>query len=181
MLTVTIPPVDQFNNETSEFVRVHDGATIELEHSLVSLAKWESKWKKSFLSSDSKTTEETFSYLEIMCLTPEIPPAIFRHMPNSVMAEINAYIEDKMTATFFTELGEKKGNREIITNEIIYNWMIALNIPLEWENRHLNKLFTLLRVVNTKNQPEKKMTRQQILARNRQLNNERRAQHNTAG
>lgn len=180
MLKITIPGEELFDDEKQEFSHA-EGFVLELEHSLFSLSKWESKFHKPFLGNDKKTTEESIEYIRMMILTPDVPDEVFDRLSPENVKEISDYIDNKMTATWFSDTPNKPGPREVITAEIIYYFMIALNVPLECEHWHLNRLFTLLRVVNQKNQPEKKMSRREIAARNRALNAQRKAQMNTTG
>jgi len=180
MLSITIPGVDMFDEVSQTFISSSD-VTLELEHSLVSLSKWESTWEKSFLGPDPKTTEETRGYIEAMTLTPNVPAEVYLRLTNENLQQVNAYLPSKMTATWFTELKGQPKSREIITAEIIYYWMIALNIPIDCENWHLNRLFTLIKVMNQKNAPAKKMSKQEAAAQQRALNEQRRAQYNTKG
>lgn len=180
MLRITVPSVEVFNEATQEFDKFPE-TILELEHSLVSLSKWESTWEKPFLGQDSKTTEETYGYIRAMSLTEDIPEDVFLRFTPDNLKLVNSYINAKMTATWFKENPNQPPNREIITAEIIYYWMIALNIPFECQYWHLNKLMTLIQVCNQKNQPEKKMSQRELAARNRQLNAQRKAQFNTRG
>lgn len=181
MLSITVPGTEFYNSQTEEFITQGE-YTITLEHSLVSLSKWEQKFEKPFLGPDQKTTEETFGYIEAMNLTPNIPSEVFYRLSNENIKTVNDYIEQKMTATWFNEpKGKSSANREIITAEIIYYWLVALNIPFETQEWHLNRLLTLIKVCNNKNAPEKKMSRQEIAERNRALNEERLARFNTTG
>lgn len=183
MLTLTIPGVEYFDDEKQRFFTVND-TTLEFEHSLVSLSKWESKWEKPFISPDEKTPEEVLDYISrCMLLTPNVPPETFSKFTSDHYKQINEYIEAKMSATWFTELPKKPGprRREIITSEIIYYWMDELKIDLDWENRHLARLFTLIKVHNEKNQPEKKVDKRALMERNRRLNEERLKQLGTKG
>lgn len=179
MLRITVPMRESYNELTNEFI-YYPEETLELEHSLVSISKWESKWHKPFLSSSEKTTEEILDYIRCMCSDSHINPDIFKRLSEDNIRAINAYLDDPMTATTINDRGSK-GNREIITSEIIYYWMVAHNIPFECQHWHINRLLTLVRVCNVKNSPEKKMSKQEILARNKQLNAERRKQLNTKG
>lgn len=179
MLEITIPSIELWNEEKQEFISIK-GATLKLEHSLVSLSKWESKWCKAFLSKDDKTREETLDYIKCMTLTQNVDPDLYAFITDDNMNKIATYINSPMTATTFRE-ESKGGPREIITAELIYYWMIALNIPFECQKWHLNRLLTLIRVCNIKNQPPKKMSKREIMSRNASLNAARRKQLNSKG
>ena len=182
MLQITIPAVEVFDERTNEFVIVMEEQTLQLEHSLVSLSKWESKWHKSFLTYGSKMTEEeTIDYIKCMTITQHVKPEVYTNLTNDNLRQINEYISDPMTATYFSEDTSKKGGREIVTAELIYYWMIALNIPFECRKWHLNQLLTLIRVCNVKNAPPKKRSKKDIFSRNAQLNAARRKQLNSKG
>lgn len=178
-LVIHISP-DTWDEEKEEFV---DGKTqiLQLEHSLVSLSKWESNWCKPFLSTGLKTDEEALDYIKCMTLNRNVDPDIYNYLTSAHIESVNKYIEAPMTATTFTEDKNGKRNREIITSELIYYWMIALNIPSEYQKWHLNRLLTLIRVCNIKNQPQKKMSKREAMSRNAALNAARRKQLNTKG
>lgn len=178
MLLLTIPPIEMFNEKTNEFVYSKE-TKISLEHSLVSLSKWESKWNKPFLSKDNKTLEETIDYIRCMTITQNVDPDVYFRLTDDNINTINKYIESPMTATTFSDNG--RNSREIITSELIYYWMISLNIPMECQRWHLNRLLTLIRVCNIKNTPPKKMSRREIMDRNAALNAARRKKYNSTG
>ena len=181
MLQITIPSRDDLWDESKgEFVTSKEQKLV-LEHSLVSLSKWESKWCKPFLSKQEKTTEETIDYIRCMTLTQNVDPEVYNFLTDDNIRDVNAYIEAPMTATWFSNSNTGKQNREQITAELVYYWMIALNIPFECQKWHLNRLLTLIRVCEVKNSPPKKMTRRELLNRNAALNAARRKQLNSKG
>lgn len=180
MLKLIVPGDEHFNNQTGEFITVGD-IELEMEHSLLSLSKWESKTEKCFLSGEEQTPEELLYYFNCMTLTPGDHSATISTLPEKSLLEINDYINSKQTATTFGEMPERKGRGEIISAELIYYWMVAFNIPFECENWHLNRLFALIRICNIKNTKPKKMSRHEVASRNRDLNAQRKAQLNTSG
>lgn len=181
MLQIKVPLSHEgWDEEKNEFVEPKV-QLLQLEHSLVSLSKWESKWCKPFLSKEAKTSEETMDYIKCMTVTQNVKPEVYDHLTKDNIDEINRYIDAPMTATTFPEDKNGKRNREIITAEVIYYWMVALQIPFECQKWHLNKLITLIRVCNAKNAPSKKMSKREIMSRNAQLNAARRKQLNSKG
>lgn len=181
MLTIVVEPVELFDDEKQQFLTT-EALTFDLEHSLVSLSKWESIWEKPFLGPDDKTTEETFSYIECMCLTEGIPPETFRMLSAKNVQLVNEYVNKKMTATWFNKKqAGPPSRRETITAEVIYYWMVAQSIPIETEAWHLNRLLTLIQVTSEKNAPKKKMSRREAAQQQRMLNQQRQAKFNTQG
>lgn len=181
MLQIKVPiGPEGWDDMKQEFVEP-ETVVLELEHSLVSVSKWEAKWCKAFLSKLNKTDEEILDYVKCMVLTPNVDPDVFNHLTAENFREINAYIEAPMTATHFTEDKGSKSSREVVTSELIYYWMIALTIPDKYENWHLNRLLTLIRVCNIKNSPPKKRSQSAIAKDYSAINAARRAQLNTKG
>lgn len=181
MLTITIPAVEMFDDEKQEFIIVTKEQTLQLEHSLVSLSKWESKWCKAFLSNEEKTNEQVIDYIKCMTITQNVNPDVYDRLSKSNIEEINKYISAPMTATTFYNDYQKGRSKEVVTSELIYFWMISLNVPMECQKWHLNRLLTLIRVCNVKNAPPKKMSRREIMSRNAALNAARKKQLNTKG
>jgi hypothetical protein len=180
MLQITIPSVELWDEGKQEFVSTKE-KTLQLEHSLVSLSKWESKWGKAFLTKTDKTTEEVVDYVRCMTLTQNVSPDTYNYLTEEHFVQINNYIAAPMTATTF--YGDKKqgGSRETVTAELIYYWMISLNIPFECQKWHLNRLLTLIRVCEVKNTPPKKRSKREMASQYAALNEARRRQLNTRG
>ena len=146
MLTIKVPiSPEGWDDEKQEFVEPKI-QTLQMEHSLVSLSKWESKWKTPFYSKKEMTAEETLDYIKCMTLTKNVNPEVYDHLTRENIKEVMDYIGDPMTATTFGKETNKNNNREIITSELIYYWMIASNIPFECQKWHLNRLITLIRI-----------------------------------
>lgn len=180
MLRITVPEVENFNELTGEFCIVMEEQTLELEHSLYALSKWESTWNQPFFSAKDKTYEETIDYIKCMTINGNVNPEVYKYLTVNNVNQINEYINATMTATTFPK-EPNKPSREIVTAELIYYWMIALNIPFECQHWHLSRLFTLIKVCNIKNQPPKKMGRRELMSRNAALNASRRQQLNSKG
>lgn len=180
MLAIEVVLEEGFDEENQKFVVVKS-CVLEMEHSLVSLSKWESFFEKPFLSDKEKTPEEVFEYIKMMTLTPNVPPEVYASLTTDNVETIRNYIDSKMTATTFNDRGAPKKNREVITAEIIYHWMIAAGVPFECQHWHLNRLLTLIRVINLKSAPPKKMGRRESISQRQKLNALRKQQFGTSG
>lgn len=188
MLELFIPECEYFDEDTQEF-GTEKAVTLNMEHSLVSISRWESKYKKPFLSNlNNLHPEEFVDYLKFMTLTKNVPNFVYtRIMSNRILLEqIMNYMNDTMTATTFSKQQEQQargsgGAREIVTSEIIYYWMTQLQIPFTCEKWNINRLLTLIKVCNIKQTPAKKMTQKDVMAQNKALNAARRAKHNSKG
>lgn len=181
MLQITIRPFELFDEGKQEFISYKKAQVLQLEHSLISISKWEQKWHKAFLSKNDKTYEETIYYIHCMTLTQNVDPISYYFISDDDMNRINEYISDSMTATFFMEDKKPARSSEIVTSELIYYWMIALGIPFECQKWHLNRLLTLIKVCQIKNAPPKKRSKRDIMAQNAALNAARRKRLNTKG
>lgn len=176
MLQITIPDREYFDESKQEFVP-QKGAVLSLEHSLISISKWESKWQKPFLDSKGRTYEEFVDYIKCMTLNSNVDPSTYLGVDQSIIKQVSDYIDNKMTATWFNEkeTGKASGGRgQVVTSELIYYWMIAYEIPFECQKWHLNRLLTLIRICEKKNSPSKKMKKKDTLAQYRALNESRR-------
>lgn len=180
MLEIVIPASEQYDEKTNTFFSTKE-QKIVLEHSLVSISKWESKWKKPFISRDPKTVEETIDYVRCMTITKNIDPLVYYGLSEEIIKQINDYIDDPMTASWITSLEPRRPNREIITSELVYYWMVSYRIPMECQKWHFNRLLMLIRICDEKNKEPKKMSKQEILRRNASLNAARRAKLKSKG
>lgn len=180
MLTITVKETEFYNEASNEFIKV-PSTELQLEHSLLSLSKWESKWNKPFLSKDDRTFEETLDYIRCMTINKNVNPIVYTALSNENVQAVIDYIKAPATATWFSEDKEARPSREVITSELIYYWMIALNIPFECEKWHLNRLMTLVRVCNVKNAAPKKQSPKSNANRRSALNAQRRAALNSRG
>lgn len=186
MLEVVVQETDIFDEENEIFINIPE-TKLQLEHSLLSIKKWESVWHKPFLGKE-KSMEEIRDYIRCMTIPRGyVNPLIYQFMPYETIKQITDYIHDPMTATWFTSvedngrIGAQKHSKETVTAEIIYYWMITLQIPVQFEQWHLNQLLTLIRVVNEKNAPEKKVDKKTAAKQRAMLNAQRRAKHKTRG
>lgn len=178
-LKISVNGIEEWDEAKEEFVSANP-RELYLEHSLVSISKWEAKWKKPFLDTVEKTDEELRDYVRCMSLK-EDDEDDYSDLPNAVIAQIGEYIRDPMTATWITSNNRAGGRREIVTSELIYYWMVAFNIPSEYQYWHLNRLMMLIQICNEKNKPPKKMSKGDIMSRNRELNAARRARLKSKG
>ena len=179
-ITITIPGKDLYDAATGRFITTKD-TTLTMEHSLISLSKWESKWHKPYLTQTQKSEEEILDYLRCMCLDKNVDPNIFYGLDAKTYKRITEYIADPMTATTIKRR-DQRPNREIITSELIYFWMSSLTIPFSpCEKWHLNRLLTLIEVASIKNQPPKKMGAKEWASQRAALNAQRRAKYHTRG
>jgi hypothetical protein len=181
MLQLAVPlGPEEWDESKQEFV-LPKYQILQLEHSLVSLSKWESKWCKPFLSKADKTDEEILDYIKCMTITQNVKPEIYDMFTADNFRQVNEYINAPMTATTFHEDKQSKKQQQIVTSEVIYGWMVALQIPPEYQKWHLNRLLTLIRVCNINNSPPKKMSKRATASHYAQLNAARRKQMNSRG
>ena len=180
MLQIIIPGEERWDEGKEQFVYIKD-YTLSLEHSLISLSKWESKWRKPFISKKAMSYEESIDYIRCMTLTQNVPSDVYTRLTDQNMQEVSEYIEAPMTATWFAEDENKKKNNDIITSEVIYHWMFSLNIPLECQKWHLNRLLTLIRVCNENNAPRKKKSKEEVMRQQAAINKARREKLKSKG
>jgi len=182
MLKLVIEGQELWDESTESFKRDDNETVIlNLEHSLVSLSKWESKFEKSFLGKQDKSVAEIVAYIEAMIVDENYPTGVLEKLTQAHISEINNYIDSKQSATFFSEIKRQGGRSEVITSELIYYWMIAFNIPFECQTWHLNRLFALIRICNMKNAKPDKMSKHAAAQRNREINESRKKQLGTSG
>ena len=180
MLQIAVPGLESWDERTEEFVTGPD-TIISLEHSLISISKWESKWHKPFLSNKTPKGEELMDYIKCMTITPNVKDEIYNRLTSDNIDKILKYINDPMTATTITERSGSRRSSELITSELIYYWMVAMQIPFECQKWHINRLMTLIRICGIKNQPDKKMSKRSTMQQNAALNAARRQKLHSRG
>lgn len=181
MLRIEVPEMELFNDKTNEFFMI-GGVSLQMEHSLVSLSSWESKWHIPLLGKEDKTKEQMLDYVRCMTLTEDVDPITYRYLPNDLFSKIVDYIHDPATATTIHSIQKTVGGKkETITAEIIYYWMVTLGVPGEYETWNLNRLFTLLSVISIKNSPQKKIGRREAAEWRAAENARRRAKYHSKG
>lgn len=184
MLSIKISAGEFYDPITNQFSYILKDQTLQLEHSLVSISKWEFKWEKPFLSEEQKTEEEFIDYVKCMTITQNVDPEVYKNIDTATRKQIEDYINKKATATTFSNSkpeGSAPTKKQRITSEQIYSWMIQLNIPTEYQKWHFNRLMTLIKILQLQNQPQKKMSKSELARKNKELNASRRAAMNTTG
>lgn len=179
MLYLTVASGELFDEATWSFIEIKP-TVIQLEHSLLAISKWESKWKKPFMSTEKKTDEEFRDYVRCMTINRNVDPNVYLRLTAADYKKIDEYIHDPMTATTFHGSQSKKGSSRQVTSELIYYWMVQAQIPFDAEKWHLNRLMTLIRIYSIENDP-KKMSKKDIYASNRALNEARKAKYHSKG
>ena len=183
MLTIEIPEQVFWDEDAEEFIRVK-AKTLTLEHYLLAISKWESKWKKPFLAGKEHTMEESRDYVRCMTLTQSVDPKVYLGLSDDIYSKITEYINDSMTATWFSEEQKRRRggvSREVITSELIYYWMISYNIPFSCEKWHLNRLLTLIQICGIKQEKPQKIPKGKLARSNAALNAARRARLGSRG
>ena len=180
MLKITIPASELYDEKNNEFIYLKE-QTLLLEHSLVSVAKWEAQKQKPFLSEKNMSVEDSIDYIRCMTITQNVDPLVYKGVTRDILKKVDEYIRNPMTATWFGGDKDDKKSKKVITSEIIYYWMIAHNIPYKYEKWHLNRLLTLIRICNIENAPKQKMSQKDTLKRNKALNDARRKGLKTRG
>ena len=182
MLEITVPASEVYDEVHESFIFT-ETCKLQLEHSLISISKWESRWHKPFITSskeDRHTNEELLDYIRCMTLNRNVDPNVYLVLTPSNLKAIEAYMNDPMTATTVRDIPGSPMRREIVTSELIYYWMVSFNIPVEFEKWHINRLIMLIKVCSAKNNPQK-MSNKAILAQNRRINEARKKALGTKG
>lgn len=188
MLQITVPGREKVEvwderNDCFAYLPEVKGQTLQLEHSLISLWKWESKWNKAYHGKQEKTTEEVIDYIKCMTITKNVNPLLYETLTEDNYKAIYDYIGAPMSAVYFPNEEKNTINGDTVTADLIYYWMVSLTIPFEpCEKWHLNRLIALIRVCCIKNAPKdgKGMTADKLAAR-RNLMAQRRAKRKSKG
>lgn len=184
MLEITIPSGDRFDETTRTFITLKKDVKISLEHSLISISRWESMYKRPYLSKDRgpQNGDEILDYIKCMTITQNVDPMAYYFLSRENLEAINKYIgEDQTATTFRTHKIPRRGRSETVTSELIYYWMFSMGIPKECERWHISRLFTLIHVFDVKNSKPKKRSKKEMIAERNALNKARRAKYNTSG
>lgn len=187
---IEVPPIDDGWDPVKEEFFTLPGTSFTIEHSLVSISKWESTWQKPFLKTKDKTPEEMLDYIRCMTLTQNVKPEVYERLSPDIVREIWDYVESPQSAATIVDVGAqpKEGqapSRELVTSEVIYSWMVEHGIPFECQKWHLNRLMNVIKILNKRarnaagNKPT--MSKRELLQRNRALNAQRRAKLNSKG
>lgn len=179
MLKIIVPETELFDQTNGEFLTVKK-QILMLEHSLVSISKWESKWKIPYLYTERKTLEQDRDYVRCMTITQNVDPIIYKCLTKEVWDKIYDYMNDPMTASNVPSK-KKPGVKNIVTAETIRYWMIMFNIPVEYEKWHINQLLALIKYCEWKQSDSEKLTPSELYARNSRLNAERKRKLHTKG
>lgn len=181
MLKLEIKAEELYDEANEEFITIKP-TTLLLEHSLISISKWEARWEKPFISQSPKTVAEVIDYIRCMTINQNVDPNVYFAIGSDEIEKVNAYIGSKQSATWFTEQKSYKRSSEAVTSELIYYWMTMFNIPFEvCEKWHLNRLMNLIRICSIKNGPKKKMSKRSVMEENARLNAERKRKYGTKG
>ena len=174
---------DYWDPKIEEFVQIpyQRAYDLNLEHSLISISKWESKWHVPFIGDNNKTEEQIMDYIKCMTINQNVPDSVYDYLTADDVKKISDYINNPMTATTINSTSEKRKSSKIVTSEVLYSWMVGLQIPFECEKWHVNRLIMLIEVCNENNTPPKKMGKNEIINRNMALNKARRAKYNSKG
>lgn len=173
MLELTIDDTSLWDPKTERFYDLK-GQTLVLEHSLVSLSKWEEKWHKPFFTSNALTNEEIIDYIRCMTVNRNVDPLVYNCLTDAQFKAIEEYIADQHTATWFSNSAKEHGPKTIITAERIYHLMFAYGIDKDCEKWHLNRLLTQIRVEYEESKPKKKQSKRELADHHRALNAARR-------
>ena len=178
MLRIIVPGSEYYDEEKNEFIYRKD-QELQMEHSLISISKWEAKWKIAYNKDRKKSPEEILDYFRCMTIN-RVDPDVYERLTEQNINDIISYMNDPMTACYFDNDNSSK-SKDVMTSEMIYYYMIVLGIPFECEKWHFNKLLALIEVCSIKNKPEKTMSRADLLRKNARLNAARKKAHHTKG
>ena len=164
-IKIFVPKQELWDDTREILIPIKEDITLSLEHSLVSLTKWESKWHKPFLSPEEKTQEETMDYVRCMILNEDVDDEIIYAFTNANLKQIEEYIATEQTATTFPkENSSEPQSNELLTSELIYYYLACMQCPFQpTETWHLSRVLTLIRVASFKNKGEKKLNKTEAL------------------
>lgn len=177
MLELHISETELWDPVSEKFLLVKE-QSLPLEHSLLSISKWEEKWHKPMplINNERLSGDEFLDYVRCMTISRNPDPLVYRCITAREVEAIMAYINDPHTATWFGNEKSGGNDKRPLTTELIYHLMFAFGVSKECEKWHLNRLMTQLRVEYEESKPSKKKTPAEIAERHRMLNAKRRAE-----
>lgn len=182
MLELHLPAEEVFDRKESKIYKLPE-ITLRLEHSLLTISKWETIWELPFLSEEKKTNDQLHSYVSIMA-GGNLEEETLNRLGQSHYEKLNTYLNAKHSATWFSDPPNQRKSTQTVTSELIYFWMTTYNIPFECENWPFARLMNLIRIASIKNDPDKgkkKRNKSQMLSERAMLNQKRREELGTTG
>lgn len=180
MLEIHVPEREFYDERNEVFIKTRP-VILQLEHSLMSVSRWESKWRKPFLTDEDKTRAETMDYIRCMTINRDVDPNVYAALTSDDIQKIMDYVGAELTATKVYRVKSTNAPKKTITSEVIYSWMVMYNVPFECQKWHISRLLKLLDVLEIANNPKNKMSKGETARSNAALNKARRAKLHSKG
>lgn len=177
-----------FDEETNTFLHPV-GKKLHLEHSLLSISKWEAEWEIPFLNTD-KTSEQSLSYIKCCVLDDDFDELLLNTLSDKNILDFNAYLSKGMTAKKIIDLrsslsqkrkSRRPASQKALTSEDIYYSMIQFHVWKECEEWPLQRLLSLLQLCSLKSNSTGEMSKSDQAKFYREENARRKAKYHTNG